>query len=42
MCYFRKKLALYDEYVTYGAFPELVDIIHKRTYLRSNYQTTLL
>lgn len=42
MCYFRKKLALYDEYVTYGAFPELVDIVHKRTYLSSIYQTVYI
>ena len=42
MCYFRKKLALYDEYVTYGAFPELVDIIRKRTYLSSIYQTVYI
>ena len=42
MCYFRKKLALYDEYVTYGAFPELVEIINKRTYLSSIYQTVYI
>ena len=42
MCYFRKKLALYDEYVTYGAFPELVDIVHKRTCLSSIYQTVYI
>ena len=31
--------ALYNEYVTYGAFPELVDIKNKREYLNSIYQT---
>ena len=35
-------LALYDEYVTYGAFPELVEIINKRTYLSSIYQTVYI
>lgn len=35
-------LAQYDEYVTFGAFPELVDITHKRTYLRSIYQTVYI
>lgn len=31
--------ALYNEYVMYGAFPELVDIKNKREYLNSIYQT---
>ncbi len=35
-------LSLYDEYVTYGAFPELVEIINKRTYLSSIYQTVYI
>ena len=30
---------LYNEYVTYGAFPELVSITNKRIYLSSLYQT---
>lgn len=29
----------YDQYVNYGAFPELVDIRNKRDYLKSIYQT---
>ena len=35
-------LAKYNEYVTSGAFPELVDIKNKRTYLSSIYQTVYL
>lgn len=35
-------LSLYEEYVTYGAFPELVDIKNKRTFLSSIYQTVYL
>lgn len=35
-------LAQYNEYVTSGAFPELVDIKNKRTYLSSIYQTVYL
>lgn len=35
-------LAQYNEYVTYGAFPELVDIKNKRTFLSSIYQTVYL
>ncbi len=35
-------LALYDEYVTFGAFPELVEINNKRTFLSSIYQTVYL
>lgn len=35
-------LALYDEYVTFGAFPELVEIKNKRTFLSSIYQTVYL
>lgn len=35
-------LAQYNEYVTYGAFPELVDIKNKRTFLSSIYQTLYL
>lgn len=30
---------IYEQYVRYGAFPELVDIQNKRTYLNSIYQT---
>lgn len=30
---------LYEQYVRYGAFPELVDIQNKRNYLHSIYQT---
>ena len=35
-------LSLYNEYVTFGAFPELVDIKNKRTFLSSIYQTVYL
>jgi len=35
-------LSLYNEYVTYGAFPELVEIRNKRTFLSSIYQTVYL
>jgi hypothetical protein len=35
-------LAQYSEYVTYGAFPELVEIRNKRTFLSSIYQTVYL
>lgn len=35
-------LAHYNEYVTYGAFPELVEIRNKRTFLSSIYQTVYL
>ena len=35
-------LSLYNEYVTFGAFPELVDIKNKRAYLSSIYQTIYL
>lgn len=35
-------LAQYNEYVTYGAFPELVEIRNKRTFLSSIYQTVYL
>lgn len=35
-------LSLYNEYVTYGAFPELVEIKSKRTFLSSIYQTVYL
>ncbi len=35
-------LSLYTEYVTHGAFPELVEIKNKRTYLSSIYQTVYL
>ncbi len=31
-------IALYNEYVTYGAFPELVEIRNKRAFLSSIYQ----
>ena len=34
--------ALFTEYLTYGAFPELVDIKQKRTALSSIYQTVYL
>ena len=34
-------LSLYEEYVTYGAFPELVEIRNKRTFLSSIYQTVI-
>lgn len=32
----------YDDYVTYGAFPELVDIKNKRPFLNNIYQTVYL
>ena len=32
----------YNEYVSYGAFPELVEIKNKRTFLNSIYQTVYL
>lgn len=35
-------ISLYNEYVTYGAFPELVEIKNKRTFLSSIYQTVYL
>ena len=35
-------LAQYNEYVTFGAFPELVEIKSKRTFLSSIYQTIYL
>lgn len=35
-------LSLYNEYVTFGAFPELVDIKNKRVFLSSIYQTIYL
>ena len=35
-------LAQYNEYVTFGAFPELVGIKNKRIYLSSIYQTVYL
>ncbi len=35
-------LAQYNEYITYGAFPELVEIKNKRTFLSSIYQTVYL
>lgn len=35
-------LSLYNEYVTFGAFPELADIKNKRTFLSSIYQTVYL
>ena len=35
-------LSLYDKYVTYGAFPELVEIKNKRAFLSSIYQTVYL
>lgn len=34
--------AQYNEYITYGAFPELVEIKNKRTFLSSIYQTVYL
>lgn len=34
--------ALYNDYVTFGAFPELVEIKNKRTFLSSIYQTVYL
>ena len=33
---------MYEQYVKYGAFPELVDIRNRREYLNSIYQTCLL
>ncbi len=35
-------LSHYNEYITYGAFPELVEIQNKRTFLSSIYQTVYL
>lgn len=35
-------LAQYNEYVTFGAFPELVEIKNKRAFLSSIYQTVYL
>ena len=35
-------LAKYNEYVTFGAFPELVEIKNKRAFLSSIYQTVYL
>lgn len=35
-------LSMYNQYVKYGAFPELVDIRNKREYLNSIYQTIYL
>lgn len=35
-------LSQYNEYVTFGAFPELVEIKNKRTFLSSIYQTVYL
>lgn len=35
-------LSQYNEYVTYGAFPELVEIKNKKPYLSSIYQTVYL
>lgn len=35
-------IAQYNEYVTYGAFPELVAIKNKRAYLSSIYQTVYI
>lgn len=35
-------LAQYNEYITYGAFPELVEIRNKRIFLSSIYQTVYL
>ena len=35
-------LAQYNEYITYGAFPELVEIKNKRAFLSSIYQTVYL
>ena len=35
-------IALYNEYVTYGAFPELVEVRNKRAFLSSIYQTVYL
>lgn len=35
-------ISLYNQYVTYGAFPELVEIKNKRAFLNSIYQTVYL
>ena len=35
-------LSLFNEYITYGAFPELVEIKNKRDFLSSIYQTVYL
>jgi len=35
-------LSLFNEYITYGAFPELVEIKNKRAFLSSIYQTVYL
>lgn len=35
-------IALYEEYVKYGAFPELTDLTNKRVYLSSLYQTVYI
>ena len=35
-------LSLFNEYITYGAFPELVEITNKRAFLSSIYQTVYL
>jgi len=35
-------ISLYNEYVTFGAFPELVDIKNKRVFLSSIYQTVYI
>lgn len=35
-------LSQYNEYVTYGAFPELVEVRNKRTFLSSIFQTVYL
>ena len=35
-------LSLFNEYITYGAFPELVEINNKRAFLSSIYQTVYL
>lgn len=35
-------LSKYNEYITFGAFPELVEIKNKRTFLSSIYQTVYL
>ncbi len=38
----RAEVGMCDQYVKYGAFPELVDIRNKREYLNSIYQTIYL